>query len=607
MKIFTNSKHCEICRLVKNQKKIVSKFFDYIISRLTFKSRNLAILKSYNNTFNVIKTVIILFTLLTASALCQVDTVPVGHPVYAFLKELQVEGIIKNYDDVVLPLSRKKVIYFLAQADSSRNNLSKTDRDFLIRMEEKLGMVPTSNKKKNLFSDFPIGFRSKLISDSEKHIYSYKDSSISFYIDPVLEGKYIYSKSLDDNSTLFNVGAVIRGSYNGWLGFYLEGSNGTISGSRNVAELDRRVKQSFTFNNTKINFFDGTSGYIRLRKGIVNLELGRERVRWGNGYIDRTILSDNPPIFDFVKFGIAYKKFRYDFLHGWLEQQPTVQYIDSLVGNVKFKPSKYVAISRMGYQANDNLSFGLTQMIIYSDRPLELAYLNPFLFWESAQRSMNDLDNSFLAFDGRYKPVNGMELSSSIIFDDINFSYLFKGEWARNNNGNEWQVGLMLTDPILFEDMTFKLEYLQIRPYTFSHPGIGEALTYSNNGYLLGTNLQPNSTRLSAEINYRFNSKLDLNILYSHSLHGNNVYDQNGNLIENFGGNFLNNLSFYSPEYAYLLQGIREVYDYFDAGIQNEITYGYYFNIDYIYSRSKISGIERHDDILQISFIVNFE
>lgn len=549
----------------------------------------------------------VILILYVFPAFCQVETVPAGHPVYSFLKQMQVEGIIKNYDDVVLPLSKQQVINYLTQADSSINKLSRTDREYLIRMEDKLGMISVSEKEKNLFNNFPEGFGDKLISDNEKHLYSYRDSLISFYIDPVLEGKNIYSKSAGGSSTLFNIGGIVRGSYDGWLGFYLKGSNGTVYGSRSAAKLDPRVKQSFTFNHTDINFFDETTGYIRVQKGIVNLQAGRERVLWGNGYIDRTILSDNPPLFDFIRFGIAYKKFRYDFIHGWLVQQPIVQHVDSLVGDVKYKLSKYVAISRLGYQANPSLSFGLTQMIIYSDRPFELAYLNPFLFWESAQRSMNDLDNSFLAFDGRYKPVNGLELSSSIIFDDINFSYLFKGEWSRNNNGNEWQAGLMLTDPILFNDMTFKLEYLQIRPYTFSHPGIGEALTYSNNGYLLGTDLQPNSARLSAELSYRFTPRLNMDLLYSHSLHGNNIYDSHGNLIQNFGGNFLNNLNLYSPDYVYLLNGVREVYDYFSANLQFEIAYGYYFNLEYIYSRSKISSMEEHDSILQTSFVVNFE
>ena len=538
----------------------------------------------------------------------QVENIPADHPVYSFLKEMQVKGILKNYSDVVLPLSRKQVINDLKQIENNFGKLDETDKEFLIRMEEKI-CVSFKNRKNyvNIFENFPQSFEQNIISNSQKHLYSYGDSLVSFFIDPVLEGKYIYSSLYNNNSSLLNFGGTIRGSYNNWLGFYLQGTNGNEFGSRNVAELDKRVEQSYTFNQTKLNYFDETKGYIRLQKGIVDLQLGRERILWGNGYINRTILSNNPQMFDFIRFDIAYKKFSYNFLHGWLVQKPIVQHIDSLIGDVKFKSSKYVAVSRFGYQANSSLSFGLTQMIIYSDRPFELAYLNPFLFWESAQRSLNDLDNSFLAFDGRYLIADGLEFSSSIIFDDINFSYLFKGEWARSNNGEEWQTGVMLTSPILPNDMVFKLEYMQARPYIFSHPGIGEALTYTNNGYLLGSDMRPNSTRLSTEISYRISSRSLIDILYSHTLHGNNVYDSNGNLITNYGGSEFNNFSFYASDYSYLLDGIRELYDNVNLNFQYEFGYGYYLNFNYEFRRSKILGNEVHENILWTSFTVNFE
>jgi hypothetical protein len=141
----------------------------------------------------------------------------------------------------------------------------------------------------------------------------------------------------------------------------------------------------------------------------------------------------------------------------------------------------------------------------------------------------------------------------------------------------------------------------------FSHPGIGEALTYSNNGYLLGTDIQPNSTRFSAELNYSFSSRVTLISGYSYSLHGNNIYDANGNLMSNVGGNFLNNLDLYNTDYAYLLDGNREIYDLFNIKLQYEFLYGYYLNFNYIYSRSKISGIDQHDNILWTSFMLNFE
>ena len=544
----------------------------------------------------------------SVAVFAQVENVPADHPVYSFLKQMQVEGILKNYDDVILPLSRRQVIDDLLSIDSLEKNLSSIDRDFLMRMEEKFGLNEKAAGPLNLFDNFPGMLCENLISDSEKHIYSYKDSLISFYIDPLIEGKYIYSGSAKNNSSFLDLGGTFHGSYDGWFGFYLQGTNGAAYGNRSVARIDPRIEQSYTFNHTGINFFDETQGYLRLQKGIVSLQLGRERVLWGNGYIDRTILSDNPPLFDFVRFDIAYKKFRYDFLHGWLVQPPVLTYIDSLVGYAKTKPSKYIAISRLGYQANERLSLGISQMIIYSNRPFEAAYLNPFLFWESAQRSMNDLDNSFLTFDGRYLIANGAEVSSSIIFDDINFSYLFKGEWARHNNGNEWQAGLMLTNPVLPEDLTLKLEYLQIRPYTFSHPGVGESLTYTNNGYLLGTNLQPNSVRFSAEIDYRFSGKVNLSLRYSHSIHGNNYYDPNGNLIQNVGGSIYDNFAAaYDSQYAYLLNGNREATDLLNLNFTYEITYGLYFNLVYQFNRDSLEGIINKDNIFWTSLKLNFE
>ncbi len=111
----------------------------------------------------------------------------------------------------------------------------------------------------------------------------------------------------------------------------------------------------------------------------------------------------------------------------------------------------------------------------------------------------------------------------------------------------------------------------------------------------------------STDINYRFSSRSLIDISYSHTLHGNNVYDANGNLIENFGGSVFNNFSFYASDYSYLLDGIRELYDDFNLNFQYEFAYGYYLNLNYEYRRSKIFGKEVHENILWTSFKVNFE
>lgn len=304
------------------------------------------------------------------------------------------------------------------------------------------------------------------------------------------------------------------------------------------------------------------------------------------------ILSDNPPIFDFIKFNIAYKSLRYDFIHGWLVQPYNTVYIDSLTGDIREKGSKYLALSRLGFTPFANLELGLSQMIIYANRPFEAAYLNPFLFWESAQRSLGDLDNSFLSLDARFKITDGIETSASLIWDDILFSALFKGEFDRVNNRSAWQTGIMLTNPVLPQNVTFRMEYLQIRPYTFSHPDIGESLTYTNNSYLLGVNLQPNSTALSAQLSILMNNDLQIALNYSHVLHGRNLYDENGKLIKNVGGNVFENLNIYDSMYAPLLDGDLEKIDNISIRVQKEILYGIYLNLGYTASWNS-SGVSR--------------
>ena len=569
-------------------------------------------MKRYNF-FSAQISFISILLLFYSSLNAQVENVSTDNPVYIFLKEMQVQGILKDYNDIVLPLSMEKILEDLKEIDTERERLSLTDKEYLERLKQKLGFYDIlssqydSSRSESIFDNFPKDFSQNLFRDSEKHLYRYNDKDINFYINPVAEYKYIYSSHYKNNSSLFNIGGIFSGSYDNWFGFYLSGTNGIVNGNRTVAELDPRVAQNYTFNNTKINYFPATEGYARLEKGIVSFQIGRERVLWGTGYINRLILSNNPPPFDFIRFDISYKSLSYNFLHGWLVQMPTYTSIDSLAGDFKTKGSKYVAMSRLGFRPNDKLSLGITQMIIYSNRPLEAAYLTPFLFFESAQRSLNDLDNSFLSFEGRYLITDGLEMNSSIIFDDINLKRLSNGEWNGNNNGTAWQAGVMITKPLLINDLAFKVEYIQIRPFMFSHPGLRGALTYTNNGYLLSPDIQPNSTLFSTEVDYRFSKELYAQLNYSHELHGNNTYDSEGNLIRNVGGDVFQNLTVYVPQFTNLLDGERERTDIIGLSVDYEFLYGFYGGLTYQYINKLSNSVKTGDHIVWGSVRISFE
>src|SRR5690606_9918047 len=140
---------------------------------------------------------------------------------------------------------------------------------------------------------------------------------------------------------------------------------------------------------------------------------------------------------------------------------------------------------------------------------------------------------------------------------DLDFSRISEGESLDNSNGSAWQTGAFITSPLLPDNFSLKLEYAQIRPYMFSHRGLTrESLTYTNNGYILGANVHPNSVLFSGENDYRVSGKLNLRLRYNQHLHGSNTYDEVGNLIENAGGNVFNNFSWYNEQNPRLLDGI---------------------------------------------------
>lgn len=545
------------------------------------------------------KKLIILFILFCRLASAQTETVSSDNPVYKFLKKISVLGVISNYDNVVLPLPRSQILTYLDSAKIYQEKLSSTDKDLLTNYYNK---IQVGAQKLSLIED-PLKY---LVADSEKVFYRYTDSSVAITVNPVLDAKILYSNEYDKSAALLNLGGSFYGSYDNWLGFSFLASNGMVFGSRQTALKDDRVARSYTFNNTEINFFDATEGHILLKKGIAALQLGREKILWGAGNIDRMMISDSPQLFDFIRFSLEYKALKYDFLHGWLVQKPDLVYVDSLIRSIKLKSAKYIALNRLGINISEDINLGVSQAVIYSGRPVEAAYLNPFLLWESAQRSLNDLDNSFISFDLRWKILCGLELNFSYLFDDINLGRLFDKGWNTVNNRIAFQSGLYFV-PSLIPDMTLELEYSYIRPYTFSHTGLNEALTFTNNGYFIGIPVHPNSIKYSARINYAVSARLNFKIDLSLVNHGKNIYSPEGKLLNNFGGNIFEPLTLYDPSTAYMLDGIREKEYRLGLNLTWEIIRDYYGVIDYQYNKITLPDVDTESSFVSLQFRLFFE
>jgi len=233
-----------------------------------------------------------IFILLQCPVFSQVETIPTDNYIYDFLKDLSVEGIISNYDDMVLPLSKRIVVNYLNEAENRKQYLSKNEKSLLANFRIKLD-IGKDSLSVNFTDIFPGNIESFCNKDKARYLYSYKDSSLNLYTNPILENDLIYSQNEHGTTNLFNFGLKMYGSYSDWFGFYASASNGYQSGNRSVAELDQAVNQSFTFNNTRLDFFDNTDliEHQAIEKKVFLLEFDTKISKQINFFELKTIAS----------------------------------------------------------------------------------------------------------------------------------------------------------------------------------------------------------------------------------------------------------------------------------------------------------------------------
>lgn len=512
-----------------------------------------------NNLSKIISIVILAF-IIVEQTFAQFESVQSYHSVYNYLVRKHTEGSAGISPIFYKPESKIRLLKKLGELKNANEVNSELDMSKNIYFSKMFFEVDSSIKLSidNIFSGNL--FRDFLTKDENSYLLFHKDSLFTFSANPIFSYKFMTQSNSGsiNNASLVSYGAYANITYSDWLGIYLSAWNGVQSGSREAAFLDEKIKHSFTHQVTKLENFDGTEGYVNIEKDFFSLKFGRERLMWGVSNLNRLTFDSTAQPIDFLTVGFNYKSFSYRFLHGWLVERPDTTF-SAITGVAStFKNPKYIAYSRLGFEPNDNITMGAAQTIIYSNRPFEPAYFNPFLLWESAQRSLNDLDNSFWTFDLTWRALKGAVLYGSIMFDDINFNYLMKGDWSTSNNSSIYQSGIRLAYPLMIRNSILEIEYTIARPYAFSHPGLERALSYTNNGYQLGTGIPPNSKCVTVSLNYDISPRINANIRADYIRHGKNNYDDNGNLIENFGGDVFLSRTLITPYYSFLLDGIIE-------------------------------------------------
>lgn len=499
----------------------------------------------------------------------QAEYLNINHPIYIFFERLYSVGIIKKYDLFHKPITRSQAVKLLIQIEESKTQLDEIDLELLSKYYKEF-LFDRNQSTENLSGFFNSGVYN--ISDGkEKFIYYYTDEDgSSVFVNTIWDFKAIGTNKFNsyNPAVIGNLTGTFRGTFLKNFGFQISGSNGKIFSNKSTALIERDLSLNFKLNESADQtFFDNTSGHLSLDFEKIKVRAGREFIQVGYG-INSPILSQHSPKSDHISLNLNLGIFSFQYIHAKLLGNKS--YLpDSITGGVHSISEKYFGYHRIGMDISKHFRFGFGEMVVYSNRSVDLSYLNPFSFYKSVEHSGQDRDNSLLFFDAVNNSIPGLFLYSTLLMDDIDYSKLGSGWW-----GNQilFQLGASSFNLYKIIPLDFHIEFMRIDPYVFTHRLISN--NYTNFGYPLGTELKPNSLNISTKLNYRVSKNIQCSFEYNHSTHGANEINSMGDVTKNVGADINLGHRTFDSEKVKFLEGI----------IQKTYTTSFY--VVYEYSRS---------------------
>ena len=514
--------------------------------------------------------VFIVFLSFASVNYSQVGYVEVENDIYDFLRRMNTLNIINNYDPFELPKTRFEIKEYLKQVIDKSEYLDAVDKnkleDFLIEFEYELNL--STNYSSRLFPDL---YFLSLFQEEEKYLYLYKDSQKnSLFINFI--GKLDYlglsEDKLGESSFLYRFGGQIRGTLLNYFGFSINSTNGSFFGSKSLARNFSSLKYNYKFHreeedNTGNDYFDETSAFVTYQNKFLSLKIGNDRKFIGYGP-HKVLLSDNAPRMDYLSLDANYKSLSFSYFHGKLLGNLTaLDYGES--GSVNEVDDKYFVYHRFGIDLTRRTKVGIGEMLIYANRNIDIAYINPFNFYKSAEHANQDRDNSFLFIDFQISEIKNLSLYSTFLIDDTDFGKIGTG-WY----GNKTLLSIGAYSSYLYGiiPIDFEVQYIRIDPYVFAHR-INEN-NFTNLDYNLGTSLQPNSSSTKFYLYYRPHYRINISSMFSYTLHGANIIDESGNVSVNYGGDINLGHRVSDSEEVYFLQGKREIFREYNINLMYE-------------------------------------
>lgn len=491
----------------------------------------------------------------SSNALSQASLVPVYHQVYDWMHYQRVLGNAPTYNYEALPLTREQITNILSQIESSE--LNRGDQSVKESYLREFSVDSLRKYKTNTFIQGSNKAYSRgkkiLFSDEEPHLYVWdnKKATLAFDWFPGRGAVFVQDGEERFSSPYYTFGGVRSyGTLSGVIGYHYEQWRAVQVGDneafRYIPFLSRNWKfiTGESFNKHHLETFTG------FHKDFWSLHIGRGTLKYGVGQRNNLVFDREGVPFDWLRLNIDSKYFKYSLIQGSLSWETTTDPLekDSPIFT-RTSPNRWLVHQRIQFQPKEWISFGFYELIHYSNRDLELGYLNPITRLSILEWELQDQDNGFAGFEGVLRPINGLELFGEILIDDLgDASDLFK--WEKGKEQNSTFARYLGANYAFKTGTVIKATYQRVEPTIYSHKF--QLNGHSEKGVGLGSQIGPNGDELSFGIEQWLSHRTRLSIRYDNDRHGMNYFDEEGKFID-AGGN-INDSYYIDPDTGLIIR-----------------------------------------------------
>lgn len=510
----------------------------------------------------------------TASCKAQVVYEPLYEDVYNFLRRVSQKGIVE-FNDLIRPLPRKYISDKLLELDSLSSQLTSLEREelkFFLKDFYHERWVSEGNDKQTEHLNF-FGFDPA----DRWRMFSYGGDGFKINADLILGAEIGYVK--DANQTHFWNGIYSYGYIYDVLGFSFDFRDNTESGTT-IDKTKEFTPETGVNARSDLNTYNYSPDKMEYSEGKMmlatdwkwgSIAAGKEFLEWGYGDNGLLVMSQKAPSFPLIRLDInPVDWLSFNYFHAWLSSDviDSTSFYYTANGSQRFLfREKYLASHTLTIKPTKGLDISVGESIIYSDQ-LEILYLIPITFFRLADHYLSRQYNQagsnsqfFLSLSSKGHLKN-THLFGSLIIDELSTSGITDPETQKYQIG--FTLGSSVTD-LPIDNLTLKLEYTKIYPYTFQH--YINTTTYESASYVLGHWMNNNADQVYGSLKYRFIRGLEAEIWARYIRQGERADESK---------------QFELPQPAFL-SGLRTNYTYFGGQIKYEFLHDLFVRARYQY------------------------